>query len=546
MHRVESSGRPSVISMSITGGYYKPMDDIIDAAFQAGIVVVTAAGNGESDACDFSPASNKNAITVGATTSNDEVSYFSNYGECVDIYAPGSRIISIDSSSSSGYASYSGTSMACPHVTGTVALMLHANPLLSPSQIYGSLLCLSEPDALKVVEKDSWTDSTPRYLLQIPSGIEYVVAKEFTANACNPPDLTSSRTCEDLGWANAGIYGNKTVCGESHVALGGCSGLLTFSAAQDFCEASGARLCSKSELRNDEARATGCSYDKELLWSRDYCTSGEHALALGASWAGSMEDCAPSNDSRPVRCCADSMTPSMSSLSCNELGWTNSVNYGDSNICGGSYSALGGCSGLLNWNDANAYCEAGGARLCSSVELLNDEARATGCGLDTELVWSTNECASGHSRYMGSSLFGSESDCQADTELSHVRCCADRQVEISSNSCSELSWTNAARYGSSSVCGESDLGLGGCSAWLEWAEANEFCTASGARLCTLSELQSDEARGTGCQFDSQYLWTSTPCVDGHATAPGSSAYGTGAGCPSPGSKRKARCCADTH
>jgi hypothetical protein len=544
MQRAEKNGRPSVISMSITGGYYKPMDDIIDAAVEAGIVVVTAAGNGKADACNFTPASAKNAITVGATTSNDEVSYFSNHGECVDVYAPGSRIVSVDADSKTGYASYSGTSMACPHVSGIVALMLEANPTLTPSQIRSSLLCLSEPDLLNTVEKNTWEDSSLRFLAQVPSGVNFVVANEFTDEACNPPDRTSSRTCEELGWANARMHGDKTVCGESDLALGGCSGFLTFTAAQGFCEDAGARLCSKTELQNDEARATGCSYDAKFIWSSDSCANGEHAMALGASWAGTAEGCAASSEQHNVRCCADSETPSISSSSCNELGWTNSVNFGNPNTCGESDDALGGCSGLLSWDAANAFCAAGGARMCTSVELLNDETRATGCSLDAEMIWSNSECALGHSRYIGSSLFGSGSDCKADGSLSHVRCCADHQIEISSKSCSELKWTNAERFGSASVCGESLLGLGGCSAWLEWADANAFCKAGGARLCTSNELQSDEARGTGCQFDSQFLWSSTPCVDGYSTAAGSSAFNKNVRCPSAGSKRNTRCCAD--
>ena len=71
-------------------------------------------------------------------------------------------------------------------------------------------------------------------------------------------------------------------------------------------------------------------------------------------------------------------------------------------------------------------------------------------------------------------------------------------VTVSESTCEDLGWVNADIYGSTSVCGESDLGLGGCSGALRWSEARAFCEDAGARLCTVAELAADEARGTGC------------------------------------------------
>lgn len=85
-------GKPAIISMSLGGGRSDSENRIVDAAHDAGVTVVVAAGNDDSDACDYSPASAVKAITVGSATSSDARSSFSNHGTCVDIFAPGSAI----------------------------------------------------------------------------------------------------------------------------------------------------------------------------------------------------------------------------------------------------------------------------------------------------------------------------------------------------------------------------------------------------------------------------------------------------------------------
>lgn len=117
-------GRPSVISMSLGGGVSNAVNSAIRAAVRThNIAVVVAAGNENSDACMYSPASSTDAITVSATTVLDRASGFGNYGSCVDIYAPGSRIKGADYRTE-GYTYMSGTSMACPHVSGAAALFM--------------------------------------------------------------------------------------------------------------------------------------------------------------------------------------------------------------------------------------------------------------------------------------------------------------------------------------------------------------------------------------------------------------------------------------
>merc|ERR550525_1767406 len=133
--------RPAVASMSLGGsGTQSAMRDAVDAAVNSGVVVVVAGGNSNADACNFSPAFVPSAITVGSTTKSDARSSFSNYGSCTDIWAPGSDVVSASHRSDSGSVSLSGTSMACPHVSGGAALVLDADPTKSPSKVLSEML----------------------------------------------------------------------------------------------------------------------------------------------------------------------------------------------------------------------------------------------------------------------------------------------------------------------------------------------------------------------------------------------------------------------
>jgi len=136
-----SSVRPAIASMSLGGsGNQQAMKDALDAAVAAGVVVSVAAGNSNTDACNFSPAFVPSAITVGSTDATDSRSSFSNYGTCVDIWAPGSSVVSLSHTSDSGTRSLSGTSMACPHVSGAAALVLGADPSKNPAKVLQELL----------------------------------------------------------------------------------------------------------------------------------------------------------------------------------------------------------------------------------------------------------------------------------------------------------------------------------------------------------------------------------------------------------------------
>jgi subtilisin family serine protease len=130
---------PAVANLSLGGSFVQAMNDAVVRLTNAGVVVVVAAGNENVNACNGSPASAPDAITVGATDQSDTRASFSNYGSCVDFFAPGVQIPAAYHTASNAYVYMSGTSMAAPHVAGAAALILQHNPSTAPRTVASQL-----------------------------------------------------------------------------------------------------------------------------------------------------------------------------------------------------------------------------------------------------------------------------------------------------------------------------------------------------------------------------------------------------------------------
>jgi serine protease len=140
--------KPAVANMSLGGGASTALDDAVRNSIAAGVTYAIAAGNSNADACGSSPARVSQALTVGSSTSSDARSSFSNFGSCVDVFAPGSSITSAWYTSDTAINTISGTSMASPHVAGAAALYLASDPTAPASIVHAAVVNNASPDRL--------------------------------------------------------------------------------------------------------------------------------------------------------------------------------------------------------------------------------------------------------------------------------------------------------------------------------------------------------------------------------------------------------------
>jgi subtilisin family serine protease len=170
------AGTPAVANLSLGSTASAMVDAAVQGIINDGVTAVVAGGNSAADACNSSPARVAGALTVAASDSADKQAAFSNYGSCVDLYAPGVGIKSASSSSTTATALMSGTSMASPHVAGAAAMMLSRSPGLTPADVAAKLLSAATSGAVSAA-----TAGTPNRLLFTDSSASVLTAPSVSA-----------------------------------------------------------------------------------------------------------------------------------------------------------------------------------------------------------------------------------------------------------------------------------------------------------------------------------------------------------------------------
>jgi cerevisin len=185
----------SAANMSLGGGKSPALDRAVNGAVEAGIHFAVAAGNDNADSCNYSPAAAEQAITVGATALDDSRAYFSNYGKCNDIFAPGLSILSTWIGSPYATNTISGTSMASPHIAGLLAYYLSLQPAsdseyavaaITPKELKQSIISIATEGALSDVPADTknvlaWNGGGSSNYSSIIKAGSYTVKKDSKA-----------------------------------------------------------------------------------------------------------------------------------------------------------------------------------------------------------------------------------------------------------------------------------------------------------------------------------------------------------------------------
>ena len=232
----ETSPRPAVANLSFGGDASSALDNQVARLSAAGIATVVAAGNANQDSCKSSPARVPSVITVGATDAQDQRASFSNYGSCVDLFAPGTNVLGASYTSSTATSVANGTSSSAPLVTGVLALWLEKYPEAKANSLAKTVVAQATADVLK----DLGAGSPNRLLFSDISALEEVTASDeqlladpsfelgelfWTSDVCS---VVNPAGCS--GWDNADVgfgggddiqYLSAPRSGRSKVVIGG-------------------------------------------------------------------------------------------------------------------------------------------------------------------------------------------------------------------------------------------------------------------------------------------------------------------------------------
>jgi len=272
--------------------------------------------------------------------------------------------------------------------------------------------------------------------------------------------------------------------------------LLTFQKANDFCASKGGRLCTADELKGGCAKGNACGFDLQFVWTAELRTvyrGNGGVSAIPRTWGEHFD--AVTHEVHGVKCCSDDGE---------RPGWLKHTEYAPHpDRCPFSYKMAEEECKLLTFKEATSFCAAKGGRICSVNDILARCTIGNGCGFDNEYVW-TIDLNIIHLGRPGPGRLGGNFAAPAHEERG-AKCCTEQEAG--------LGWSKKPQ--GEAWCPLSYNQVGEECNYMTHPVAKEFCASKGGRLCTPFELQSGCAVSTGCNFDSEQVWTHTSEVRGH-------------------------------